>query len=460
MSKPLAYLLVVTFFLLLIVIIGFERGVSAQLTGCPPQWTIGGVPAKGWSRGITGARVVNFFLSQNFTWSQREQIKSALTKWGSASQQTCLEVSFSEVTSQNDSDLYIIPVTSGGTRTQIIDITADNTIEQADIYFDSNDFSPTSPGYDNIYHKAALHEIGHTMGLGHPPYPQTAGRTVMNDGNGVNDINNYTAANVQPCDTQSVSQNPQCQPPPPSEGCYINFSDVPTGKTLVEETENSQGLREPGDGQGSDEYCRRYYGEWSSWDPINCECVNNVPSSPIIIDVLGDGINLTNAQNGVQFDLNSDSVKEKLSWSSALSDDAWLSLDRNGNSSIDDGTELFGNFTPQPVPPQGIEKNGFLALAEYDKPQNGGNGDGIVNIRDDVFLNLRLWQDTNHNGISELNELKSLISLGVMGLELDYKESRRRDIYGNRFIYRSKLQDSQGNRVNHWAWDVFLLEGH
>jgi hypothetical protein len=188
------------------------------------------------------------------------------------------------------------------------------------------------------------------------------------------------------------------------------------------------------------------------YDPETCSCPDGIDTSPIVIDIDGSGFSLTPSWDGVSFDILADSVQLPLAWTAAASTNSFLTLDRNGNGSIDNGQELFGNLTPQPAT---ASPNGFVALAEYDKAANGGNGDGKIDQRDAIFSSLRLWRDSNHNGQSEPSELRPLAGV-IRALDLNYKESKRVDEWGNTFRYRAKVYDAQGVHAGRWAWDVFL----
>jgi len=186
------------------------------------------------------------------------------------------------------------------------------------------------------------------------------------------------------------------------------------------------------------------------------ECEYAYADGPILIDINADGYSLTSAADGVTFDLRANGKPLQFSWTAPGSDDGWLALDRNGNGIIDNGSELFGNSTPQPPSDQGT--NGFRALAVYDLPENGGNGDGVIDAKDSIFPRLLVWLDGNHNGISEHGELYTLSQVGITAITLDYRDSNWVDAYGNRFRFRTKiLTNKPGPGPDHWVYDVYLV---
>ena len=108
----------------------------------------------------------------------------------------------------------------------------------------------------------------------------------------------------------------------------------------------------------------------------NAGCCSSL-ASPIIFDLNGKGFHLSSLEKGVQFRIYPNRKEQyRVAWPEEGSQNAWLVLDRNGNGTIDDFSEFFGDETPQPKPIPGKSRNGFAALAVYDTAPKGGNEDG------------------------------------------------------------------------------------
>lgn len=205
-------------------------------------------------------------------------------------------------------------------------------------------------------------------------------------------------------------------------------------------------------------------------DPTDCpppggpicfrNCIPGCPS-PIIIDTEGEGFHLTSAATGVTFDISGTGNPVQIAWTDSHFHNAFLALP-GPDGLVHNGKELFGNFTPQPP---SDHPNGFIALAQYDKRENGGNGDGVIDDKDEVFSKLRLWIDENHDGVCQPNELHRLPELGIYSLALNYQLSRKTDQFGNQFRYRARVNpgerrdprdETSTGDPGRWEYDVFF----
>jgi hypothetical protein len=182
-------------------------------------------------------------------------------------------------------------------------------------------------------------------------------------------------------------------------------------------------------------------------------------ADPILVNPQGHGLHLTSAADGVLFDIDGDGQLDQVPWTEPGSDDAWLAMDRNGNGIIDNGSELFGNYTPafagQPEP---LARNGFEALDFLQGLEYGRSiDDGVLDARDEVFRRLLVWRDANHDGISQPEELQTARRAGLVAIALEANESRRRDANGNLFRLKAKAEWVFGRHtIANWAYDVWL----
>ncbi len=93
---------------------------------------------------------------------------------------------------------------------------------------------------------------------------------------------------------------------------------------------------------------------------------------PLVINLDDDVVGLSDQK--FFFDLNMDGVEEEVS--TLETGNAFLSLDKNNDGKINDGSELFG----------AASGNGFADLAQYDE-----DGNGWIDEADSVYDKLKIW---------------------------------------------------------------------
>lgn len=139
----------------------------------------------------------------------------------------------------------------------------------------------------------------------------------------------------------------------------------------------------------------------------NADKYQTSKGDPLIIDLDKNGFTATTAEEGAYFNLDSNGFAEKTAWTT----EAFLAMDKNGNGTIDDGSELFSDTMIKSDGTRAVD--GFDALADLDE-----NGDGIIDNNDSAFSKLLLWQDKNGDGIAASDELSTLAENGIISIDI------------------------------------------
>jgi len=153
-------------------------------------------------------------------------------------------------------------------------------------------------------------------------------------------------------------------------------------------------------------------------------------SDPVVLDLDGDGIELSSYRDGARFDITGTGKAARTAF--VTGGDAFLAIDRNANGRIDSGAELFGD--------QNGAANGFEELRKLDS-----NGDGRINRLDDRFSELLLWKDDG-DGETEDGELTSLDAAGIEEISLAYRNVNQTAAGGNRLEQLASFVRKDGSR--------------
>ncbi|SCZ74290.1 Ca2+-binding protein, RTX toxin-related, partial [Epibacterium ulvae] len=137
---------------------------------------------------------------------------------------------------------------------------------------------------------------------------------------------------------------------------------------------------------------------------------------PVIFDLDGDGVEI-NVRGQTFFDVDGDGFREQTFW--AASDDGFLVIDLNADGSRGSGD---GNIN------QARELSFALWGNDGDTDLQGLrrafdiNEDGVLTAEDDVWNELKIWQDLDQDGETDDGELRSLEDWGISEINLTYDD--------------------------------------
>ncbi len=156
---------------------------------------------------------------------------------------------------------------------------------------------------------------------------------------------------------------------------------------------------------------------------------NQNRGDPLVIDLAGTGISTYGLDQNLHFDHDGDGFAEQTGWIAPGS--GLLVLDADADNVLDDGQELFGDFTR--LPGGQLAANGFPALSQHDR-----NRDGRIDAADPIWSSLKVavWE-SGPRGNPVLGDpatamsLRTLDELGIASIGLDSSIVTATDENGN-----------------------------
>lgn len=144
--------------------------------------------------------------------------------------------------------------------------------------------------------------------------------------------------------------------------------------------------------------------------------------SPLILDLDGDGIELRSIrQSKARFDMDGDGSTDDTGW--VGKGDGLLVIDRDGDGLIRGPSEL--SFLGEKAG-AASDLDGLSAL--------DSNKDGRIDGADRRFADLKVWTDTNRNGITDAGELRTLADLSIASIGLGSAANREQAKIGSNMV--------------------------
>lgn len=197
---------------------------------------------------------------------------------------------------------------------------------------------------------------------------------------------------------------------------------------------------------------KKYGGTSTAETQANCDS----RVSPLIISMGSQarGIKLSAPLDGIQFDILGERSfpkahdKKQISWLTSDDHEYYFIVLPNKDGRVLGINEMFGDNTRGPDGK--FSANGYAALSKYDDDK-----DSLITEDDEVYSQLRLWNDKNRDGIADPNELSSLQEKNLSVIDLHYdKRYKETDQYGNQTLMKSVAKTEDGKL--HLMFDLWF----